>query len=186
MNNNLEQINQIFNSGIVPQAEQINQIAQYTEQIAQNITDQIQQPMNIFQPSAAQQTQENNVPTEEQQHLMEPTQTVTPNIGTPPIPTTNNNSVSISVNENSIIENKTKLKEVASDIRTKWEVIKGITNEIRNSWVGKDAEIYTDKLNNMGPKLDKTIEALDLIANTYEKALQEINQTQNIVQKELL
>lgn len=95
-------------------------------------------------------------------------------------------NTSIAISEEALVANKAKLEQAAQDIVLKWEIINGFVNTIEDSWAGKDAEAYINKLNKMKPKLESVSNALKLIARTYEKALEEIKNTQESVQKDLL
>ena len=74
----------------------------------------------------------------------------------------------------------TKLKKTIETLRSSWsrEINKNI-EQINNSWAGKDCNAYTAKLSQMNGRVQKTIQALELLCNTYEKTKEMILTNQN-------
>ena len=100
-------------------------------------------------------------------------------------PNTTLGSVSISVSVESIVVNQSNLKNAAAELENLWRTINAEIARINDSWVGQDASMYTDKLTKMEPRVRATIYALKAIANTYSRALQNIEDNQNRIKNEL-
>ena len=79
-------------------------------------------------------------------------------------------------------ENINTLKKSISTLKSSWnQETKRNINTINNSWAGKDCEAYTAKLTKMDGKVQNTIQALELLCNTYEKARDMIQSSQKAV-----
>ncbi len=76
-------------------------------------------------------------------------------------------------------ENIKTLKSAISTLRDSWtnETKKNLQT-LENSWVGADCSAYTSRLSNMDNKVQKTIQALELLCTTYEKARDMVKETQ--------
>ena len=95
------------------------------------------------------------------------------------ITTTASRNATISVNPEEIKASAARLKEVAEKLDTLWNKVKvNQVNAVASSWVGKDAKIYTDKVLNMDGSVTAARDALVLIADTYLKAVTEVEQKQ--------
>ena len=79
-------------------------------------------------------------------------------------------------------ENINTLKKSISTLKSSWnQETKRNINTINNSWAGKDCEAYTAKLTKMDGKVQNTIQALELLCSTYEKARDMIQSSQKAV-----
>ena len=94
--------------------------------------------------------------------------------------------INMKVSIESLVQSKVKLDAAANGLDTIWRAILAQVDAISTSWVGPDAKAYTDKLTNMGPKVDAALNALKKLSSTYEKALDEIEENQNKIKSELL
>ena len=88
--------------------------------------------------------------------------------------------ISLSLDEmNSII---TKIGTSKDDIATSWNSIKTEDVEaIKASWAGADCDAYINKVMEMDAQMQNAIGALELLANTYGNARDEILRTQQSV-----
>ena len=65
-----------------------------------------------------------------------------------------------------------KLRQASTDLRDTWsKTINSTLARIENSWAGEDAKVYTDKVQALDPRVDKICQAIDLLAQTYQKVL---------------
>ena len=65
-----------------------------------------------------------------------------------------------------------KLRQASTDLRDTWsKTINSTLAKIENSWAGEDAKVYTDKVQALDPRVDKVCQAIDLLAQTYQKVL---------------
>ena len=165
MNN--DALNQIYNTGM-----------SYLDQVQ---TEKANVPQAPAQTSVVtqveQQIQEPVAPVEQQ--VQEPT-TVQPTAGT------TGSSTHMSVNIDGIRENKRLIEEAANDLASKWAIIDVDVQHIDEAWAGKEAQMYKDKIKVMDNKIKKVIDALQIIANTYQKAIDEIEGNQNTIKNDLL
>ncbi len=68
-------------------------------------------------------------------------------------------------------DNIATLKKAIEALKSSWNgEIKRNIDKINSSWIGKDCATYTSKLSNMDGKVQKTVQALELLCSTYEKA----------------
>ena len=79
----------------------------------------------------------------------------------------------------------TKLHNSSNEIERIWNSIKTEELEqIRASWIGNDSDAYIERLLSFDVEIKKAIEAQRLLANTFQKAKNQILQTQqDIVSK---
>ena len=99
---------------------------------------------------------------------------------------TSGTDINMQVSVESLVQSKVKLDAAATGLDTLWRAILAQIDAISTSWVGPDAKAYTDKLTNMGPKVDAALKALKKLSSTYEKALNEIDENQQKIKSELL
>ena len=86
----------------------------------------------------------------------------------------------IAVNKSNLEANSQKIKAAASKLDSIWNEIKvNQIGRINDSWVGSAAEEYTSKVLNMEPKVNAVKEALQLIAKSYDAAINEIDSKQS-------
>ena len=65
-----------------------------------------------------------------------------------------------------------KLRQASTDLKDTWsKTINSTLAKIENSWAGEDAKVYTDKVQALDPRVDKICQAIDLLAQTYQKVL---------------
>lgn len=65
-----------------------------------------------------------------------------------------------------------KLRQASTDLKDVWsKTINSTVAKIENSWAGEDARVYTDKVQALDPRVDKVCQAIDLLAQTYQKVL---------------
>ena len=86
--------------------------------------------------------------------------------------------VTISITEEEIKENVSILKKAANTMENAWEEIKGpIIKAIKEAWTSKECEEYVSKIEKMDRKVTNSIEALRLLAKTYEQSLEQLTAT---------
>ncbi len=77
----------------------------------------------------------------------------------------------IKITYDQLEENIATLKKAIETLKSSWDgETKRNIDKINSSWAGKDCATYTSKLSNMDGKVQKTIQALELLCSTYEKA----------------
>lgn len=65
-----------------------------------------------------------------------------------------------------------KLRQASTDLKDTWsKTLNTSLAKIENSWAGEDAKVYTDKVQALDPQVDKMCQAIDLLAQTYQKVL---------------
>jgi len=68
----------------------------------------------------------------------------------------------------------TKLKSSSKNIQDYWEeIFKKQIVKLKDSWAGPDMEKYIEKISDLDPKVAKAVEAVNLLMDTYKKALAE-------------
>ena len=78
------------------------------------------------------------------------------------------------------------LSSAANEIGKLWNDIKGKEMvKVSSVWNGADGQAYVNKINAFDPKLKASIEALQLLSNAYEKADNQLQQTQSEVTKDI-
>lgn len=94
--------------------------------------------------------------------------------------TTSTSNTVIAVRTAEIEANIKKLNSIVEQLQSVWNDIKAnqIT-AINNSWVGSVASTYTAKVEGMEPKVKAACSSLELIANTYSKAIKEISEKES-------
>ena len=100
--------------------------------------------------------------------------------GTPSVsPSTPISNPSINITYNELEQNISTLKSTISTLKSTWDQeIKNNLNTISGSWAGKDCEVYTSKLSNMDGRVQNTIQSLELLCSTYEKARDMVSSSQ--------
>ncbi len=79
--------------------------------------------------------------------------------------------VDVNVSYNDLEDCIARLKKTINTLKSSWtNGSKKQIARIKESWVGADCEAYTQKLEGMDQKVNKSIEALELLCSTYEKA----------------
>ena len=94
------------------------------------------------------------------------------------------NSVIIKLDAGELNTRKTELKTATNELIKAWNDIK--SNQIpaiEQSWIGTDSKAYTNKVTAQDPKLQAAFQALELLTNTFDKASNELQQTQSEVVK---
>ncbi len=103
-----------------------------------------------------------------------PISTVQPAYGVITVPT------DINITYDQLEDMITNLRKSINTMKDTWN---GGTRQniakLESSWVGKDCVAYTEKLNKMHSKVQKTIQALELLCNTYEKARDMVKDSQD-------
>ncbi len=98
--------------------------------------------------------------------------------------TTSNTSggTNISMDYDKLIQNKNQLNAIAKEIQSAWNSIKSneLTN-IQNSWAGKDAQSYIEKVSSLDSKVNAAISAINLLERTFGQAANTLQETQNSV-----
>ena len=90
--------------------------------------------------------------------------------------------VTISMTEEEIKENVAKLKKAANNMENSWVDIKGpILKSIKESWVSKECTAYVSKIEKMDKKVTNSIEALRLLAKTYEQSIDKLASTRKSI-----
>ena len=91
--------------------------------------------------------------------------------GDVPMPSGSGPDLAITVPE---VENIiSKLKTAGKNLQDYWTVIFDTElAKLKDSWAGPDMEQYIQRVEALDPKLDKAVEAIDLLMNTYKKALE--------------
>ena len=73
----------------------------------------------------------------------------------------------------------TTINSASEEISTSWNSIKSEDlTKIRSSWAGSDCEAYIAKVEEMDSDMQKAIQALNLLSQTYQKVQQSISTTQ--------
>ena len=71
-----------------------------------------------------------------------------------------------------------KLQSASTELTTLWNnTLSGSIGRIENSWAGADAKVYTEKVEALDPQVKNMIQAIDLLAKTYQKVLDRSKQT---------
>ena len=107
--------------------------------------------------------------------IVEPTPVVQPAYGVPVTgPLTD-----INITYDQLEDMITTLRKATSTLKDSWtrETSKNLST-LENSWVGNDCRAYTNRVRKMDGKVQNTIEALDLLASTYEKARDMVQENQ--------
>ena len=88
--------------------------------------------------------------------------------------------VTLLLSPEQLAENTRVLREASQSIKDSWNEIntKQIA-ELENSWAGKDAAAYIDKVRSCDKKIVATCDAIEILAKTFEKASNKLNETQN-------
>ena len=72
------------------------------------------------------------------------------------------------------------LKKAISTMKETWDAgTRSNVAKLDASWVGKDCAAYTARLNKMNNKVQRTIQALELLCSTYEKARDMVKENQS-------
>ena len=108
---------------------------------------------------------------------------IAPLYGTQPKPVTHASpTADINITYEQLQENISALKKSISTLKSSWDQeTKRNIDTINNSWAGNDCSAYTTKLSQMDGKVQNTIQALELLCSTYEKARDMIAQSQRNV-----
>lgn len=101
------------------------------------------------------------------------------------LPTTSSYESYISMNLEGLMASKTKLENTINNIQQIWQNLLANVTKIQESWIGPDATLYIEKVNNMKPKMDATIKVLQTTCRTYDKAINEIQETQNGIKNQI-
>lgn len=81
------------------------------------------------------------------------------------------NPMDINITFDQIEEIIKLLESAANQLRNTWDgKTKVLLNQLESSWVGTDCEEYTAKLLKMNKRIHRTINALDLIRQTFTNA----------------
>ena len=93
---------------------------------------------------------------------------------------TNNSSQNdIDISYAEMENNIAVLKESINTLSSNWnQLINTNVSTIKNSWAGKDCEVYIDKVLKLDSKVKNAISALELLANTYEQAKNQMQEQQ--------
>ena len=70
-----------------------------------------------------------------------------------------------------------KLKKASSTLEDQWiGIVDEELTKLKDSWAGPDMEKYIAKVEALDPKLEKAVEAIKLLKETYQKALDAYNE----------
>lgn len=76
--------------------------------------------------------------------------------------------------------NTKMLRETAESVIAVWnDIINTQIGELEKSWAGPDASVYTEKVKAFDPKIKAACQAIELLADTFDKSGNEISETQN-------
>ena len=65
-----------------------------------------------------------------------------------------------------------KLRSVSEQLKTSWSsTLNSTISKLENSWAGDDAKVYIERVKSMDPQVDKVCQAIDLLAQSYQKVL---------------
>ena len=77
-----------------------------------------------------------------------------------------------------------RIKKLNNNISAKWSEMNSQTlSKFETAWKGTEATTYISKVKIFDKKIDATIKALELLQNTYSKALSEFKQRSNTVKQ---
>ena len=97
---------------------------------------------------------------------------------------TGNSNSSILMNYNAISSNANSFRSVKQELKQAWQsVTKTEIPKIQNSWAGQGSKTYVDSVLNFDSKINAAIDTLDLLSSTFEKASNEMQQTEINVQR---
>ncbi len=86
--------------------------------------------------------------------------------------------ITLKMTEDEIKEIISTLKKSANNMENAWEEIKGpIISSIKQAWTSKECDEYISKIEKMNTKVTNSIEALRLLARTYESAIEQLDAT---------
>lgn len=102
------------------------------------------------------------------------------------ISSTPTSSVDISLNIEGLISSQKEIEGAVTNIQQSWQNLLADVKKIEESWAGPDAAVYTEKLYKMKPKMEAAVKALTTTYRTYEKAVNEIQETQNNVKNGII
>lgn len=78
----------------------------------------------------------------------------------------------LSISADEMRENIATLDSAIKTLNNAWEKeTESLTKQLSSSWAGKDCSEYITKLSKMDKKVENSIKALELLKNTYQKAL---------------
>ncbi len=85
----------------------------------------------------------------------------------------------IKLNSEQLRQHKQKLNQAANEIKNIWNTLKNThVKQLTESWAGTDAASYIRSFNSFDSKVNASVEALDLLARTFERAAKELESTQ--------
>jgi len=85
----------------------------------------------------------------------------------------------IKLNSDQLRQHKQKLNQAANEIKNIWNTLKNThIKQLTESWAGTDAASYIRSFNSFDSKVNASVEALDLLARTFERAARELESTQ--------
>lgn len=91
----------------------------------------------------------------------------------------------ISMNVDGLYECKDLLEAAVCEIQIAMQNIMTENTKIEESWAGPDAAVYIEKIGKMKPKVDAAMKALKATYETYQKAIDEIQNTQNSIKQQI-
>ena len=95
-------------------------------------------------------------------------------------PTIHDPSIDIDISYSELESNISILKGAVKTIQSNWDgVMKNNINKLSNSWAGDDCSAYIEKVKKMDTQVSNSVEALNLLIDTYQKAKDEIASQQN-------
>ena len=90
----------------------------------------------------------------------------------------------IKLNSEQLRQNKQKLTQAADEIKNIWNTLKNThVKQLTESWAGADASSYISSFNSFDSKVNASVEALNLLARTFERAAKELESTQESIKQ---
>ncbi len=106
--------------------------------------------------------------------------------GDPQVPQNPGNGATILFGLAQVQEYASKLREASEMIRTSWnEISQTELNKLSNVWVGTDATAYIESVRAYDAKVSASCDALNVLADTYTKASEELSDTTGTLTSEL-
>jgi hypothetical protein len=106
--------------------------------------------------------------------------------GDPQVPQNPGNGATILFGLAQVQEYASKLREATEMIRTSWnEISQTELNKLSNVWVGTDATAYIESVRAYDAKVSASCDALNVLADTYTKASEELSDTTGTLTSEL-
>ena len=90
----------------------------------------------------------------------------------------------IKLNSEQLRQYKQKLTQAADEVKNIWNTLKNThVQQLTDSWAGADASAYINNFRSFDSKVNASVEALDLLARTFERAAKELESTQENIKQ---